>query len=331
MKKKLIRFTTALMAAVVVMASPITAKADEISDIQARFNSAPSEEAPADGIAREGVKYALNEYGFGYSVEDAFTKIFVMFSNMDASTVNQNCNNMLASYNKAGYEWKCVYVSSLYPGDYYYNCGVNLDERIFTLNIPTAFGVIDDNDFYANNDFSNLIGENACKYDFSVNYNGTDYTECTMIYIDADRGAVGNDWFYGDYICYLLPEGYNGGVNVPYYYREDSQDDWEESYLTYPVSGSSAPAAQPVVPETSAPTVPTTPIAAPESPAPAASAETVSSRQGTVYTTKKGDNLSKIAKELYNDSGRWRDIYELNKNIIKNPNNIYSNMQLMLP
>lgn len=49
------------------------------------------------------------------------------------------------------------------------------------------------------------------------------------------------------------------------------------------------------------------------------------------YVTKAGDNLSKIAKELYGDKEKWRDIYELNKDQIKDPNVIFANQTLILP
>ena len=49
------------------------------------------------------------------------------------------------------------------------------------------------------------------------------------------------------------------------------------------------------------------------------------------YVTKTGDNLSKIAKELYGDKEKWRDIYELNKDQIKDPNVIFANQTLILP
>lgn len=49
------------------------------------------------------------------------------------------------------------------------------------------------------------------------------------------------------------------------------------------------------------------------------------------YTTKKGDNLSKIAKEVYGDAHNWRAIYERNKEQIKDPNLIWSNQILVMP
>lgn len=40
------------------------------------------------------------------------------------------------------------------------------------------------------------------------------------------------------------------------------------------------------------------------------------------YTVKAGDTLMKIAFEVYGDLYKWREIYEMNKDQIKNPNNI---------
>ena len=49
------------------------------------------------------------------------------------------------------------------------------------------------------------------------------------------------------------------------------------------------------------------------------------------YTTKTGDNLSKIAKQFYDDADKWKDIYESNKNQIKDPNKIWANQMLIIP
>src|SRR6185437_9177920 len=45
------------------------------------------------------------------------------------------------------------------------------------------------------------------------------------------------------------------------------------------------------------------------------------SADGT-YTVKAGDTLMKIAFENYGDLYKWKDIYDANKDSIKNPNNI---------
>lgn len=41
-----------------------------------------------------------------------------------------------------------------------------------------------------------------------------------------------------------------------------------------------------------------------------------------VYVVKRGDNLSKIAKNVYGDAGMWTVIYQLNRDQIGNPNEI---------
>lgn len=49
------------------------------------------------------------------------------------------------------------------------------------------------------------------------------------------------------------------------------------------------------------------------------------------YVVVKGDNLWKIAKKTYGDGNRWVDIYNANKDIIKNPDMIYIGQELKLP
>jgi len=50
------------------------------------------------------------------------------------------------------------------------------------------------------------------------------------------------------------------------------------------------------------------------------------------YTVESGDNLSAIAKQELGDANRWREIYELNKDLIgDNPDLIQPGMELKLP
>ena len=49
------------------------------------------------------------------------------------------------------------------------------------------------------------------------------------------------------------------------------------------------------------------------------------------YTTQAGDSLSKIAKQFYGDADKWEDIYNSNKDQIKNPNIIWANQTLIIP
>jgi nucleoid-associated protein YgaU len=50
------------------------------------------------------------------------------------------------------------------------------------------------------------------------------------------------------------------------------------------------------------------------------------------YTVRPGDNLSRIAKEVYGDASRWKDIYEANKSLIgANPDLIKPGQVLTIP
>ena len=52
---------------------------------------------------------------------------------------------------------------------------------------------------------------------------------------------------------------------------------------------------------------------------------------GRTYVVEKGDSLSKIAKAEYGDANKWRQIYEANRDIIKDPDLIYPGQTLRLP
>jgi nucleoid-associated protein YgaU len=46
---------------------------------------------------------------------------------------------------------------------------------------------------------------------------------------------------------------------------------------------------------------------------------------------EKGDSLSKIAKREYGDANKWRQIFEANRDIIKDPDLIYPGQTLRIP
>ena len=46
--------------------------------------------------------------------------------------------------------------------------------------------------------------------------------------------------------------------------------------------------------------------------------------EGRPYLIKRGDTLSKISKYVYSTFRRWRDIWNNNRPLIKNPNKIFS-------
>jgi nucleoid-associated protein YgaU len=49
------------------------------------------------------------------------------------------------------------------------------------------------------------------------------------------------------------------------------------------------------------------------------------------YVVKKGDTLSKIAKEHYGKSSKYHAIFEANKDILKDPDHIFPGQELKLP
>jgi nucleoid-associated protein YgaU len=49
------------------------------------------------------------------------------------------------------------------------------------------------------------------------------------------------------------------------------------------------------------------------------------------YTVKSGDSLSKIAKHFYGDGAKWHQIYEANRDKIKNPDLIHPGQELTIP
>ena len=82
-------------------------------------------------------------------------------------------------------------------------------------------------------------------------------------------------------------------------------------------------------------TVQLTPAPAPSQPATAtvqpAPRPAESAPKSSSYTVKSGDCLWNIAKKQLGDGSRWKEIYELNKDKITNPNLIYPNQSLTMP
>ncbi len=50
-----------------------------------------------------------------------------------------------------------------------------------------------------------------------------------------------------------------------------------------------------------------------------------------MYTVKKGDTLSKIAKEHYGDANKYNAIFEANKPMLTHPDKIYPGQVLRIP
>ena len=56
-----------------------------------------------------------------------------------------------------------------------------------------------------------------------------------------------------------------------------------------------------------------------------------SSTTTRIYVVVSGDSLSKIAKREYGDANKWKQIFEANRDIIKDPNLIHPGQKLKLP
>ncbi len=59
--------------------------------------------------------------------------------------------------------------------------------------------------------------------------------------------------------------------------------------------------------------------------------EIVDSSEPELYTVKKGDSLSKIAKAIYGDPMKYKEIFEANKPMLKNPDLIFPGQVLRIP
>jgi nucleoid-associated protein YgaU len=53
--------------------------------------------------------------------------------------------------------------------------------------------------------------------------------------------------------------------------------------------------------------------------------------EATFYEVKKGDTLSKIAKQFYGDANKYPVIFEANRPMLKDPDEIYPGQRLRIP
>ena len=70
-------------------------------------------------------------------------------------------------------------------------------------------------------------------------------------------------------------------------------------------------------------------VAAPA--APAAAAAPAPQPPSKFYEVKSGDTLSKIAKQFYGDASRYSAIFEANRPMLKDPDEIYPGQTLRIP
>ena len=53
--------------------------------------------------------------------------------------------------------------------------------------------------------------------------------------------------------------------------------------------------------------------------------------EATFYEVKSGDTLGKIAKQFYGSAGKYPEIFEANKPMLKDPDKIYPGQKLRIP
>ena len=89
----------------------------------------------------------------------------------------------------------------------------------------------------------------------------------------------------------------------------------------------SRPAPFPTITLNLQPARPTAPFAQP----PAVKPETPAVAAARYHTVGTGDTLTRIAKQYYGNAGRWNDILDANREVIRNPDNLAPGTKLRIP
>ena len=63
----------------------------------------------------------------------------------------------------------------------------------------------------------------------------------------------------------------------------------------------------------------------------AASVQATQVAASEFYTIEKGDSLSKIAGEKMGDTGKWKALFDANKEVIEDPDKIYPGQRIRIP
>ena len=48
-------------------------------------------------------------------------------------------------------------------------------------------------------------------------------------------------------------------------------------------------------------------------------------------TLQKGDTLAKVARKFFGPKGTWSDVYDLNKSVIDDPDNVQAGVTIKVP
>ena len=63
----------------------------------------------------------------------------------------------------------------------------------------------------------------------------------------------------------------------------------------------------------------------------AAAVQATQAAESEFYTIEKGDSLSKIAGAKMGDTGKWKALFEANKEVIEDPDKIYPGQRIRIP
>jgi len=109
-----------------------------------------------------------------------------------------------------------------------------------------------------------------------------------------------------------------------------------QTVRTRPAPSQASPTSSPVRPASTAPQIrvntapPTQAASRPAGPAPTTRA-TPPSPAVRRHTVGKGDTLSKLAQQYYNNRAKWRDIYAANRDVMKSEGDLKAGMVLKIP
>ncbi|WP_305767614.1 LysM peptidoglycan-binding domain-containing protein [Candidatus Epulonipiscium viviparus] len=145
------------------------------------------------------------------------------------------------------------------------------------------------------NEMSNFLVQNANDEDVIVTYTGDEFNTVGKILINPETHAISSEFLEGDLL-------------LPYrsIYNENALN------LTYPFLDSMHPNIDEIYPLID-------------------TDNTIDVDFVDEYVIAPNDNLSTIAQNIYGDASRYLEIYELNSDIIENPNLIYPGQVLLLP
>ena len=163
------------------------------------------------GVAAEGQNYNL-------STESGNAPL--IFSKSPLIPINEYDKQLISSLSVEGYEWKSAYV--YYNGFAVYDCGWEFDVEHAKDDSWAGTGVYVEADglYHTHN--------------FTISYNGTDYTQCKFL-----RGYLlsGNNTYESyDSVYVLVPKGYDGKI---WYSIGDEGADQAIFYLNGDTSASS--------------------------------------------------------------------------------------------